>query len=149
MRFERKHGHAKSKSGPPSRIYRIWVSMLGRCYLPKHIHYHRYGGRGITVCPEWRESFIAFLNDMGPTYQEGLSLDRKDNDLGYFPDNCRWATAKEQRRNSSFLRLIDTPKGPMLCLDAAHTFNIPRTTLMKRLKRGVDPFRTTKYPTHP
>jgi hypothetical protein len=122
--------------------------MIRRCESSKHTHYHRYGGRGITVCQEWRESFPQFLADMSPSYQEGLTLDRINNDLGYSKENCHWATKKEQRLNSSFVRIIDTPKGPMRSLDASREFNIPRTTMMKRLARGDDPFTQVHYPKH-
>lgn len=77
--------------------WRSWMSMLWRVDDPRCSSYPRYGGRGITVCERWR-SFDAFLDDMGPR-PEGRTLDRIDNDRGYEPGNCRWATPKEQRAN--------------------------------------------------
>lgn len=71
--------------------------MHSRCFNPEHASYRDYGGRGITVCPEWA-SFDQFFADMGEP-PEGLSLDRIDNNSGYTPHNCRWASAKEQQRN--------------------------------------------------
>jgi hypothetical protein len=91
-----RHGKA---AGGHSRIYRIWNGMKNRCHNPNQPHYVRYGGRGITVCDEWRQSFDAFLRDMGEPPTDGHSIDRIDNDLGYSPANCRWATATEQRAN--------------------------------------------------
>ena len=82
-----------------TRVYRIWNAMRQRCHNPNQPHYERYGARGIAVCDEWRQSFGAFLADMGEPPTDGHSLDRIDNDLGYSPSNCRWATAKEQRAN--------------------------------------------------
>ncbi len=91
-----KHGHAVD--GKPTKTYSAWSSMLSRCLNKNHSAYHNYGGRGITVCDDWRECFSNFLLDMGVA-PPGLSLDRKDNDKGYFKDNCRWATPKQQAEN--------------------------------------------------
>lgn len=79
-------------------LYDIYMDMLGRCRRPTHQRYADYGGRGITVCERWRADFWSFVADMGER-PPGRSLDRTDNDKGYSPDNCRWATAKEQRAN--------------------------------------------------
>lgn len=86
------HGMSKSPT------YRIWEGIIGRCCNPKDTTYNGYGGRGITVCKEWRESFETFFNDMGER-PPGLTIERIDNNLGYFKDNCKWATYTEQLRN--------------------------------------------------
>lgn len=81
-----------------SKEYRAWNDMKSRCLNPNVIGYKNYGGRAITICERWKNSFAAFSSDMGRA-PKGASLDRRDNDKGYFPDNCRWGTAKEQTRN--------------------------------------------------
>jgi hypothetical protein len=80
-----------------TKIYWIWADMIGRCTRPTHKKYLDYGGRGITVCEHWH-SFESFYADMGDR-PAGRSLDRTNNDLGYSPDNCRWATGAQQRLN--------------------------------------------------
>lgn len=91
-------------------LYSIWIGMKQRCYNPNNKFYHRYGGRGIKICDEWLNDVRQFITDMYPTWQEDLSIDRKDNDMGYSKDNCRWATRKEQSNNQS-------PRVPLSKLD--------------------------------
>jgi hypothetical protein len=73
------------------------------CENPKHMHFGRYGGRGISVCDRWRRSFADFVADMGPR-PDGHTLDRVNNDGNYEPDNCRWATRKQQSNNRDSAR---------------------------------------------
>ena len=91
------HGHKKHSQGSPT--YNSWASMKQRCLNPKDSYWHRYGGRGIQICPTWLK-FENFLRDMG-VRPEGKTLDRIENDLHYMPGNCQWATPEEQRRNQS------------------------------------------------
>lgn len=99
-----KHNLTKTKT------YQAWSQMKQRCLNAKHRRYKDYGARGITICPEWLHDFLRFLADMGEC-PPGLSLDRKDNDGNYEPNNCRWATAQQQAAN----RRIGSKQKPTHC----------------------------------
>lgn len=126
-----KHGMSQHKA------FAVWRNMLDRCALPTHQSWANYGGRGITVCEAWRASFLAFWTDMGPTYAEGLTLDRRDNDGGYSPENCWWISPKAQSNNTRRNVWIDTPWGLLTVAQASEKSGINVTTLLYRLKVGV------------
>lgn len=99
-----RHGHCR-----PGRItseFRSYQKMLSRCGNPNDPKYPRYGGRGIAVCARWQERFENFFADMGSKPSPAHSIERKDNDGHYEPDNCVWATSQEQARNRSTARLL-------------------------------------------
>lgn len=86
--------------------YKAWQEMLQRCLNPVCTSYKNYGGRGITVCQQWRD-FYCFILDMGKRPSPKHSLDRKMNDRGYYPDNCRWATRSQQQQNKRNTRFVE------------------------------------------
>jgi hypothetical protein len=97
---KRKHGMSKT------RLHQIWLNMIRRCTEEKNKSYYNYGGRGITVCDRWQSSFENFYGDMGEPPESNYTLDRINNNAGYSPENCRWASYKEQGRNTRANRLV-------------------------------------------
>lgn len=124
----KKHG----LRGHPS--YSIWKAMIERCFHPNCKVFHRYGGRGITVCDRWLsvENFIA---DMGVRPTEGLTLERINNDIGYSPENCKWATRYEQQRNRQCNILISFNGETKCATDWATAIGISLGALQNRLKK--------------
>lgn len=92
-------------------LYHTYAQMISRCTTATHKRYADYGGRGITVCQRWRDDFWNFVADMGPRPQ-GHSLDRINNDQGYTPENCRWASASEQATNRRATAYAGTTQNP-------------------------------------
>ncbi len=118
--------------------YHAWESMKQRCTCKNHKAYHRYGGRGITICDRWLNSFANFLADMGARPSKNHSLDRINNELGYFKDNCRWATKKEQSRNTSVNKYITYNGMTLTVAEFADKWGIDQKILHKRIDRGWD-----------
>lgn len=113
--------------------FAVWRSMLDRCRLPSHRAWKNYGGRGICVCQRWQDGFENFWADMGPTYQRGLSLDRRSNDGPYSPENCRWVNHKQQANNQRRNVIISTPDGDMTVAQASQKYGIGATTIFYRI----------------
>lgn len=118
-----------------TRIYGIWAGMMARCYRKSHNRYYRYGGRGISVCPEWHD-FVNFYADMGATYADDMSIDRIDVDDDYCPENCRWIPMNRQARNKSNSAYVNTRFGRITVAELSERTGIKQTTINMRRKRG-------------
>jgi hypothetical protein len=116
-----RHGHASKDGASPE--YKAWGGIKRRCYNPSDREFHNYGGRGITVCDRWRDSFDAFLADVGTRPSPRHSIDRIDNDRGYEPGNVRWATRETQERNKRTTRLCQVSVALIRCLSARRQAN--------------------------
>lgn len=113
--------------------YKLWKDMRARCNNPSNKFYFRYGGRGISVSPEWQSSFENFYKDMGPRPARRMSIERIENDGHYCKSNCKWATPIEQANNRSSTRLV-TYKGSTQSLSAwCRELNINLSTVTGRL----------------
>lgn len=127
----------KSHGQSNSRLYTIHNLMLQRCFQPKATHYKHYGGRGISVCDEWKYSFESFYKwAMANGYSDELSIDRIDVNGNYCPENCRWATRKEQANNKSSNRFITYNGQTHTVSEWAEITGISREAIRGRLKRG-------------
>ena len=132
-----KHGHAKHRK--VTKEYRAWSGMKRRCLNPSAPYFHAYGGRGISVCQRWLDSFEAFLEDMG-TAGPGNSLERIDVNGNYEPGNCKWIPVEKQCLNTRRTRLVtafgETKPVSEWCNDSRCVVGID--TLRARLRRGTD-----------
>ena len=125
--LRRTHGRWRSK------LYHIWNSMIQRCENSKDKHYHLYGAEGKTVCDEWHD-FQAFYDwAMANGYKEGLTIERIDGTKGYSPENCRWATKKEQANNTRRNHLITYNGKTQTMAQWADEYKIKYKTLNSRI----------------
>jgi hypothetical protein len=117
--------------------YGAWRNMVRRCTHPGHPNYADYGGRGIVVCASWRESFSAFLAEVGSRPSADHEIDRVDNALGYEPGNVRWATRTEQNRNTRKTMWVTVRGEHMALATAAERFGVvDRVTVRRRVLAG-------------
>lgn len=140
----KEHGKFKTTHGMrKSSTYCTWQSIKDRCLRTTSKDYARYGGKGITMCKEWADSFECFLSDMGEK-PKGCSIDRIDNTKGYSKENCRWATSSEQQRNKRNSRtwLI---KGMVFetLSEAANHFGVTEITVRRWVVGAFDARRNT------
>ena len=140
-----KHGHRRTSKTSPE--YATWVSMMSRCNNINDPYFYLYGGAGIKVCEKWG-AFESFYKDMGER-PAGKTIDRIDAGKGYFKENCRWATAREQARNRRTNVILKTPSGEMCISAAAEKYGLCVTTLKNRLLRGWSVEKAVMTPARP
>ncbi len=128
----RTHGHSRM-AGKASGTYSTWASMIQRCTNENKKEFHRYGARGITVCDRWL-TFANFLADMGEK-PAGMTLDRIDNDLGYGPLNCRWATMQQQSNNTTRNRKYSLNGETLTMREWARRAGVTDSTMSERLQK--------------
>lgn len=141
------HGLTYDRDGKIARLYRIWLGIKTRCFNPNEPGYFRYGGRGIKVCDEWMHNFKTFHDwalDNG--YKENLTIDRINNNGNYEPDNCKWATSKEQANNRRTNRRITMKGETKTVAEWAEDSNIKYCQIIARLNDGWSLEKATTIP---
>lgn len=126
--------------------YKTWQAMRFRCSNPSHVHFADYGGRGIKVCERWRESFSAFLEDVGPRPSRQFTLDRIDNSKGYEPGNCQWSTRKQQANNRRTNRVVVIRGVEANATEWAHAAGLPADCVGMRLRKRWSPYAAVMTP---
>ena len=129
----RKHKYGRSTC---LSEYKSWWSMVARCTNTNHKSYPNYGGRGVTVCERWLNSFPAFVDDMGKR-PKGKTLDRINSDKGYCPENCRWSTMTEQGNNRRNNRLLEYNGATHTAMEWVRLLNLKSATVYDRLRRNL------------
>lgn len=119
-----------------SKIYNIWHGIKLRCYTKSSTSYKNYGGKGIIVCEEWKNSFEQFYKDMGDIPFEKAQIDRIDNNGPYSKENCRWVTSKQNCFNKSNNKYLTYKGETKLLIDWAIQYNFQRYTITNRLQQG-------------
>lgn len=127
--------HSHKQSG--TRLYQIWQGIKKRCYNKHDTRYHRYGGRGITVCNEWQKDFMNFYKwAINSGYSDGLTIDRIDNDKNYTPENCRWVDIKTQCNNRSTNIKITIGNAEKTLTEWCNIFELDYRKIFARYKRN-------------
>lgn len=130
-----------------TKLFKIWCGMKQRCYSKNVDAYKDYGGRGISICDDWKDDFQAFYDwAMANGYSEGTSIDRIDNDNGYSPNNCRWTTRKVQQNNTRKNRYITYNGETHTLTEWSEISGIKIMTLWHRLDKGWSIEKALKTP---
>ena len=121
-----------------SKLYGVYISIIDRCYNPNNKRFKDYGGRGIIVCDEWKDSYLNFKKwAVFSGYKEGLSIDRKNNDLGYSPSNCRWVTRIVQQNNMRKNHIVEYNGQSKTIAEWSRELNIKYDKLWKSITKGL------------
>lgn len=143
----KKHGYCSRAESHP--LYDAWRNIKRRCYYKNSNYYKNYGGRGITVCEEWRNSFKPFLEwAMHNGWEIGLTIDRTDVNGNYEPSNCRWITQKAQLLNRRNNRYVTYKGETKTAKEWASMINISYTSFLKRLNKWGDINKAMEEPVH-
>lgn len=139
--------HTKTHGESKSVLFHKWTGMKDRCYNSAAKNYKYYGGEGITVCDEWRNSYEAFRDwALSAGYESGLSLDRIDPHGNYCPDNCRWVSLEAQQRNKRSNINVEINGDTKTLAEWARIFNMPYPQVWARINHGWDPQRALTEP---
>lgn len=131
--------HGGCRRNARTAEYRIWIHMKTRCYNKQCYAYADYGGRGIGVCKKWKNDFAAFLKDMGPRPSPKHSIERKNNNRGYSPTNCVWATRKQQARNRRSVATLTIDGVKRTIVEWGELSGNKTETIKQRLHAGREP----------
>lgn len=126
----------RNNSQETKATYGTWTNMRRRCLNPAHPHWMLYGGRGIKICDRWVDDYDAFFDDMG-LRPAGYTIERRDNDEGYNPGNCYWASRKEQAQNRHTARMVTIEGRTQSITSWLKEIGASETTFYKKLKAGV------------
>ena len=142
------HGYSKHERTESLCLYQIWSGIKQRCFNKNTRDYFRYGGRGILMSSEWKDSFNTFLKDMGPRPSNKHSIDRIENNQGYSKDNCRWADKKQQAQNTSYNIRISFGSAERNLSYWCELFGMPHATALSRIRKdGLTPQQALTKPT--
>ncbi len=130
--------HGEGRNGKKTVEFKLWLGMRQRCLDKNSLNYKDYGGRGVTIAPEWVSDFPAFLAHMGRRPSPDHSIDRIDNEKGYQPGNVKWSTRKEQCRNRRTSRFLLARGVSKTISEWAEITGIPQATLRRRVVAGWD-----------